>query len=109
MVKIWLDDEREAPDDFWLIARSIEPIKVLLEAGLVQVLSLDNDLGLGQPEGHCLVDWMVQTGHWPTGDCFVHSRNVVAAKRMTQDIVTHFFNRNRDAGWPNGGPRGRAF
>jgi hypothetical protein len=89
-MKIWLDDCREAPDNTWFIARTIEVVKEQLELRRVTCLSLDNDLGLGEEEGYRLVTWMVETGLWPQHECLVHSRNSVAAQRMQEEIAQHF-------------------
>ncbi len=98
-MKIFLDDERTpehiySVDNFyyggWEVHKTIETIKPLLEQGLVTHLSLDNDLGLGIEPGYRLVDWMVESGHWPTEYCMPHSANVVAFTRMLQDIKKYF-------------------
>jgi hypothetical protein len=44
-VKVWLDDEREAPEG-WVHVRTPEEAIELLRAGEVEELSLDHDLGL---------------------------------------------------------------
>ena len=89
-MKIWLDDHIEPFSDGWLIARSIKVVKDALERGLVTDLSLDNDLGPHTETGEDLVDWMVESGHWPTKSCFVHSANPVASEHMRYDIARHF-------------------
>jgi len=89
-MKIWLDDHIEPFSDGWLIARSIKVVKDALERGLVTDLSLDNDLGPHTETGEDLVDWMVESGHWPTNSCTVHSANDIVAQLMRGCITNHF-------------------
>jgi len=90
-MKIWLDDCREAPDNTWFIARTIEVVKEQLELRRVTHLSLDNDLGMCEREGYSLVTWMVETGLWPQRECLVHSQNSVALSlSMREEIAQHF-------------------
>ena len=95
-MNVYLDDNREGPrgprDDGevvlytdwnnWVIVRSTANLKVLLSAGVVENLSLDHDLGNGNPDGSELVRWMAGHDTWPKGDISVHSANSVGAKYM---------------------------
>ena len=91
-MNIYLDDIRCGPsNDFygpinsgwqeWVIVRSIENAKILLELGLVNDMSLDHDLS-AEETGYDLCKWMGETGHWPKGDISVHSANPVGARSM---------------------------
>lgn len=87
-VNIWLDDIRDPAkfDDSgseWIWVKSVEGVKVLLEFGSVEKLSLDNDLGEGQEEGRRLVLWMAEFEIWPKGPITIHSANPVAREYMT--------------------------
>ena len=91
-MNVYMDDTRPGPSwsaifeydawHTWVIVRSVENTKVLLEAGMVEDLSLDHDMGLRQLSGHDLVKWMVETGNWPTGIITIHSGNIVGAQNM---------------------------
>jgi hypothetical protein len=45
VVRLWLDDVRPAPDG-WTWCRSTADAKVLMQAGPVEEMSLDHDLGM---------------------------------------------------------------
>lgn len=112
-MNIWLDDEPEKrvkPQGFYHFD-DIEEIKKFLELGKVEHLSLDHDLGSCSrcciaapgdrhatcphvPTGMDLVKWMAETGHWSKAKPVVHSRNVVAAKRMRLLIEESFPERS---------------
>ena len=79
MINLYLDDMRTPmngmmPDTFWVVVRTIEATKTLLLAGLVEEMSLDHDLGLGDT-GYDLVKWMEAQNVWPSGSITVHSAN----------------------------------
>lgn len=54
-MKIWLDDEREAPDETWTRAKNTHEALWLLSTNQVELLSLDHDLGEGTPSGYDLM------------------------------------------------------
>jgi hypothetical protein len=89
-MKVFLDDNINIMPDGWHYARTTKEVKALLLTGKVTHLSLDNDLGEDEPEGYTLVRWMIENGIWPSEDVFVHSRNVVRAKEMKEDIARYF-------------------
>jgi hypothetical protein len=100
-LKVWLDDSRPAPTG-WLRVTTVASARRLLEAGLVDEISLDYDLGWcsdclhrGEhlknsglrhcahvPTGYDLVVWMSDTGHWPRCPPIVHSGNIEGGARM---------------------------
>lgn len=87
-VNIFLDDIRETPSGFIRTYTVDETIKELEENnGNVGILSLDNDLGLGLPEGYFVLDWIEE--QVMTNPKFImpdmikiHSKNVAAKMRM---------------------------
>lgn len=98
---LFLDDERTGPNnDFitrlngwedWVIVRSVENAKTLLRLGLVNNLSLDNDMGQDSggknlPTGSELVKFMIEENCWPVGEITIHSQNLIAAQNMKADI-----------------------
>ena len=76
----------------WIVVRSVENAKWFLQQGLVENLSLDNDMGknsetgLLNPTGLDLVKWMIESGFWPEGVITIHSENFINAQRMKDDI-----------------------
>lgn len=84
-MKLWVDDERPAPDDSWTVAKtSNEAIKTLTYGSAYftnwEEISLDHDLG-GEDTGMKVVDWMTDYGFWPKV-VTVHTANPPARKRM---------------------------
>jgi hypothetical protein len=83
--KLWLDDERDPPDDTWVIARStIEAMEMVTMVGAPpHVMSLDHDLGI-TPDGkedkviHFLT-WLEETSgpDEEPPEYTVHSQNPV--------------------------------
>jgi hypothetical protein len=93
-VKVWLDDERAAPEG-WVHARTPEEAIELLRGGEVEELSLDHDLGLGagarERTGYDVLLWLereVEAGRArpPAAAMRVPSGNVGAVRRMEQAV-----------------------
>jgi hypothetical protein len=88
-VKVWLDDQRSAPEG-WVHVRTPEEAIELLRSGEVEELSLDHDLGLGvglrERTGYDVLLWLeaeVAAGRArPPAVMRVHSGNVGAVGRM---------------------------
>jgi len=88
-VKVWLDDQREAPEG-WVRVRTPEEAIELLRGGGVEELSLDHDLGLDvgarERTGYDVLLWLeaeVAAGRaTPSAVMAVHSGNVGAVRRM---------------------------
>ncbi len=84
--KIWVDDERPAPDETWTRMKNSTVAVLLLKAlkrrGLVpRAISLDHDLGLSKATGledttRPVVLWMCENDFWPT-EVYVHSMNPI--------------------------------
>lgn len=91
MIRIWLDDVREAPEG-WVRTYTAPQTIGLLQLGNVEAMSLDHDLGL-RPEagnGHDVLVWLeerVALGEMKApADIRVHSANPVAVDRMEKAI-----------------------
>jgi hypothetical protein len=56
-MKIWLDDERPAPEG-WRHVKTFDEFRVAFETGPVEAVSFDNDLGWGQREGWEIANWL---------------------------------------------------
>lgn len=98
MKLLFLDDERIPDDVTWItlhagcydIVRSQKEFeKYLIEHDIPNVISFDNDLGIGMGEGYECAKWMcerVMDGVLTFPDDFkytVHSKNNIAAKSIT--------------------------
>ena len=92
-MKVWLDDQRAAPEG-WVHVRTPEGAIELLRTGEVEEISLDHDLGLDvgarERTGYDVLlwlEWEVAKGRIrPPQLMSVHSGNVGAVKRMEQAI-----------------------
>jgi NAD+-processing family protein with receiver domain len=78
MNKLWIDDERPAPDESWMIARtSNEAINFLIKYQF-NIVSFDHDLG-GDDDGYKVIAWIenaVRTMDYSAPYyMFVHSMN----------------------------------
>jgi hypothetical protein len=96
-VNLWLDDIRTPPDKEWTWVRTPEDAIEILQAGRVQRLSLDHDLGLDAAEsertGYSVLVWLeaeIAHGRWsfPLPEIRIHSANPVGRKRMQQAIAS---------------------
>ena len=83
-MKVWLDDERHEPAT-WIRARTAADAIALLNSGVVELISLDHDLGDGAGEGYDVLVWIeravVERGFQPP-KIFVHTANPPARERM---------------------------
>ena len=86
-MRIFLDDLRETPEGYertFTVEQTIELIKA--NNGNVEVVSLDNDLGLGLREGYEVMNWIEEQAHnntlKPIPHLLIHSGNSVAVNRM---------------------------
>lgn len=87
-MKIYLDDERKAPEG-WTQCRWPEEVIALIEEGGVSEISLDHDLGDDPRTGYDVLVWLeyrtYRTGKLPP-IMAVHSANPPARKRMEEAI-----------------------
>ena len=122
MKRLWLDDVRPNPfiGEDWLIAKNYDQAVKILEENDIYVAYLDHDLGYWniddifdyenivlkdgyddeEKTGYDLVKWMEANNRFPTKMCYVHSANIVGAKRMchvlsdhyhTEDFMNHYY------------------
>jgi len=83
-VKVFLDDERAAPEG-WTAVRWPEEAIALLETGEVDVISLDHDLGDDTRTGYDVLAWIeeaVATRGFVPPAIAIHSANAGARPRM---------------------------
>lgn len=86
-MRIYMDDARDTPHG-WQRTFTVEATIQLLETRMVTHLSLDNDLGEGQPEGYKVLDWLEETVyndmHFPMPEVTVHSSNAARVEYMNR-------------------------
>jgi hypothetical protein len=84
-MRIYMDDARETPDG-WTRTYTVEETIAALLTRKVTHLSLDNDLGEGQPEGYKVIDWLEETVHgdmhFPMPEVQIHSSNASRVEYM---------------------------
>lgn len=98
-MRVWLDDIRDptsptiqqgygaSGDEVWV--KTVAEALDLLRTGKVKWISLDHDLGEGEPEGHEVSNWIEENAFHGTLDrldVYVHSDNTVEAPKMRQAI-----------------------
>ncbi|GKU79263.1 cyclic-phosphate processing receiver domain-containing protein [Paenibacillus sp. L3-i20] len=64
MIHVYLDDYRHCPAGF-ILARNAEECKLLIDNETIDILSLDYDLGWGQPTGLEVVRHLIAGGNYP--------------------------------------------
>lgn len=88
MMKIYLDDVREAPKG-WIRVHTYEEAIEGLKTGRVEQISLDNDLGT-EKEGYDVAKWIerqtFETNFRPP-KIWIHSANPVAARNIEATAV----------------------
>lgn len=83
-MKVFLDDERAAPEG-WTLVRWPEEAIALLEMGQVEAISLDHDLGDDLRTGYDVLLWIeeaVATRRFAPPTIAIHSANAAALQRM---------------------------
>ena len=102
-MKLYLDDEREAPEG-WVRVRWPEEAIELLKTGQVTDLSLDHDLGDDERgTGYDVVLWIeeaVATGAFVPPRMVVHSANAPARAKMEAELeqIRRFARQHGHAG-----------
>jgi hypothetical protein len=84
MINVYLDDVRLCPQGF-VAARSAEDCLLLLAESQVNLLSLDFELGLGQPNGLAVVRGLISSGKYPR-EIFVHSSSLTGRAQMVLEL-----------------------
>lgn len=95
MIKIWIDDVREAPDDWLWCQNSAEALRfldILKYRGVpVDVISFDHDLGYDEDGNddstRPVAMWMAENEFWPK-EIRLHTMNPVG-----YEYLQGFFNR----------------
>ncbi|AZN41965.1 cell division protein FtsJ [Paenibacillus albus] len=87
MINVYLDDFRPCPKGF-VLAKTAEECKLLLEHEEVDVLSLDFDLGWNQPTGLSVVQYIVESGRYPR-TCYFHTSSPAGRMQMVHLLTQH--------------------
>lgn len=87
MINVFLDDLRRCPEGF-VLARTAEECMLLLEECEVNILSLDHDLGLGEPTGYDVARFIVERGKYPK-EIYLHTSSAMGRSRMFQLLYKH--------------------
>lgn len=64
MKKLWVDDERPAPDAGWDVAMSADDARAMLQETAYDIVSLDYVL-IGWDSGFDVLLWMQKQAVWP--------------------------------------------
>lgn len=99
-MKLWLDDNREAPEG-WTWVKSAYQAMVMLKRNLVSHVSLDNDLGDKElyGEGHDVARFIEDCAHagtLPPMMMVVHTQNSVQGDKMMvalRKAITYWGNK----------------
>ncbi|BFH62173.1 cyclic-phosphate processing receiver domain-containing protein [Paenibacillus azoreducens] len=80
MIHVYLDDHRRCPQGFAL-ARNAEECLLMLEECEIDILSLDFDLGPGEPTGGDVVRGMIARQLFPR-EIYLHTSSIWGKKEM---------------------------
>jgi Cyclic-phosphate processing Receiver domain len=87
MINVYLDDYRPCPPGF-VLAKSAAECILLLEHEEVDVLSLDFELGWGQPNGLAVAQYIVDSGRYPRA-CYFHTSSAAGRISMIHLLQQH--------------------
>ncbi|WP_027091487.1 cyclic-phosphate processing receiver domain-containing protein [Cohnella thermotolerans] len=95
MINVFLDDVRRCPPGF-VAARSADECLALLAECEVNLLSLDFELGIGQPNGLAVVHGLIAAARYPK-EVYVHSSSAMGRAMMVKalreaapgDVIVH--------------------
>ncbi|GGF89869.1 cyclic-phosphate processing receiver domain-containing protein [Paenibacillus abyssi] len=87
MVHVYLDDYRPCPSGF-VLARNSEECKLLIDGEPIGVLSLDYDLGWGEPTGLDVARHIVEHGRYPR-EIYLHTSSLSGKMQMYQLLYLH--------------------
>lgn len=87
MIHVYLDDYRKPPKGFVLAASAME-CKALIDAEPIDILSLDFDLGWGQPTGYEVTRHLVECGKYPR-QIYLHTSSISGRNQMYHLLAEH--------------------
>ena len=80
MIHVFLDDFRKCPTGF-VHAQNAEECNMLIDSESIDILSLDYDLGWGQPTGYDVVRHLIASGRYPR-HIYLHTSSVAGRQQM---------------------------
>lgn len=83
---LWVDDLRPAPSGQWAWVTTADAAIRLLRIGIVEIASLDHDLGPDSLPGTAITDFMAEHNIWPPAGVAIHSANPVGRATMQATI-----------------------
>ncbi|MFD0711668.1 cyclic-phosphate processing receiver domain-containing protein [Paenibacillus sp. GCM10027626] len=86
-MNVYLDDYRPCPAGF-VLASNAEECILLLQHEEVDTLSLDYDLGWGQPTGLEVVRYIVESGRFPK-TIYLHTSSPAGKMQMYRMLAEH--------------------
>ena len=107
MTRLWVDDQRDAPDDTWVVAKTYaDAVRILGDSPMDRV-SLDHDLAAYEEEsGLDIAVWMAENlTDWPRVIA-IHTANLIGGEEMyavlrkAAPAKTHVFIDDRFQGEP---------
>ncbi|MFC4777704.1 cyclic-phosphate processing receiver domain-containing protein [Paenibacillus sp. GCM10023252] len=87
MIHLYLDDYRACPQGF-VLAGSAKECCLLLDEEEIGVLSLDYDLGWGEPTGIEVVKHIVAIGRYPQ-EIYLHTSSTAGRMEMYHQLSAH--------------------
>ena len=87
MVHVYLDDLRRCPKGF-ILARNAAECMLLLDEYEIDILSLDHDLGHGEPTGYDVVKYMVEHGKFAK-HIYLHTSSAIGRSNMYQMLYRY--------------------
>ncbi|MFS0722330.1 cyclic-phosphate processing receiver domain-containing protein [Paenibacillus sp. 1P07SE] len=87
MIHVYLDDYRQTPEGF-VAAPDAASCIALIDGHDIDVLSLDYDLGWGQPTGLEVVAHLVESGRYPQ-EIYLHTSSPSGRDRMHHLLAQH--------------------
>ncbi|MHA7963334.1 cyclic-phosphate processing receiver domain-containing protein [Paenibacillus sp. CAU 1782] len=87
MIHVYLDDYRACPAGF-VLAKDARECRLLLEAEAVDILSLDFDLGWGQPTGMEVVRHIIASRKFPRR-IYIHTSSAAGRVSMYHELSHH--------------------
>ena len=89
MINMYVDDLRKCPEGFEL-AKNIDEAIPYIKSGVVNILSLDHDLGESKgkvlPTGYDLVKQFCEYG-WEVKEIYLHTANPVGRENMYETLL----------------------
>jgi hypothetical protein len=101
-LRLFIDDEREAPDETWIPAMTVSNALTMLELARANdevrfaAVSLDYDLGFGNVFDYDtgfeplttipILEWMIDKDYWPD-DIYVHTANLDGEEELLRMIA----------------------